>query len=79
MCSSDLAEYKEYLDGTKIFNVEANIEAFKQGKDNSYLPQAAIETAQFLFENKLIKAKVDVSRIFDDRFVKAYAAKNKVL
>jgi NitT/TauT family transport system substrate-binding protein len=74
-----MAEYKDYIDGTKIFTVEDNIEAFKQGKDNIYLSQAAAETNQFLFDNKLIKAKVDVSNIFDDRFVKAYAAKNKAL
>jgi NitT/TauT family transport system substrate-binding protein len=72
-----MAEYKDYIDGTKIFSVEDNIEAFKQGKDNTYLSHAAADTNQFLFENKLIKAKVDVSKIFDDRFVKAYAAKNK--
>ncbi len=72
-----IAEYKDYLDGTKIFSIEDNIETFKQGKDNTYLPQAAIETSQFLFENKLIKTKVAVSKIFDDRFVKAYAAKHQ--
>ncbi len=70
-----IPEYKNYLDGTKIFSVEDNIEAFKQGKDNTYLSQAAAETNQFLFENKLIKTKVDISKLFDDRFVKAYAAK----
>jgi NitT/TauT family transport system substrate-binding protein len=73
-----IAEYNEYTDGTKIFNVEDNIEAFKQGQDNTYLSKAAEETSKFLFENKLIKTKVDVSKLFDDRFVKAYAAKNKI-
>jgi NitT/TauT family transport system substrate-binding protein len=73
-----LAEYKDYTDGTKIFTAEANIEAFKQGKDNTYLSQAAAETNQFLFENKLIKKKVDMSKLFDDRFVNAYVAKSKV-
>jgi NitT/TauT family transport system substrate-binding protein len=72
-----MAEYKDYLDGTKIFSVEDNIEAFKQGKDNSYLPTAAVEAGKFLFENGLIKTKVDTSKLFDDRFVKAYAAKAK--
>jgi NitT/TauT family transport system substrate-binding protein len=72
-----MSEYKNYGDGTKIFSVEDNIEAFKQGKDNTYLSQAAVEASQFLFENKLVKTKVDVSKIFDDRFVKAYAAKSK--
>jgi NitT/TauT family transport system substrate-binding protein len=72
-----VAEYQEYGDGTKIFDVEAGLEAFKPGKDNTSLPQAAIATNKFLFENKLIKTQVNVSKIFDDRFVKAYAAKNR--
>jgi NitT/TauT family transport system substrate-binding protein len=72
-----IAEYQEYGDGTKIFDVEAGLEAFKPGKDNTSLPHAAIATNKFLFENKLIKTQVDVSKIFDDRFVKAYAAKNQ--
>jgi NitT/TauT family transport system substrate-binding protein len=72
-----IAEYQEYRDGTKIFDVEAGLEAFKPGKDTTSLPQAAIETNKFLFENKLIKAQVDVSKMFDDRFVKAYAAKSR--
>jgi NitT/TauT family transport system substrate-binding protein len=72
-----VAEYQEYGDGTKIFDVEAGLEAFKPGKDNTSLPQAAIATNKFLFENKLIKNQVDVSKIFDDRFVKAYAAKSR--
>ncbi len=73
-----LAEYKDYLDGTKIFSVEENIEAFKTGPDNTYLPRAAETTSKFLLENGLVKTKVDVSKLFDDRFVKAYAAKTKL-
>jgi NitT/TauT family transport system substrate-binding protein len=72
-----MAEYKDYLDGTKIFSVEENIEAFKPGKDHTYLPTAAVATSTFLFENGLIKTKVDTSKLFDDRFVKAYAAQQK--
>jgi NitT/TauT family transport system substrate-binding protein len=73
-----LAEYKDYRDGTKIFSVEENIEAFKTGSDSTYLPKAAEETSKFLFENGLAKTKVDVSKLFDDRFVKAYAAKTRI-
>ena len=73
-----MAEYKDYLDGTKIFSVEDNLEAFKSGKDNTYLSQTAAETSKFLFENGLVKTQVDISKLFDDRFVKAYAAKVKV-
>jgi NitT/TauT family transport system substrate-binding protein len=73
-----MAEYQDYRDGTKIFGIEEGLEAFKPGTDTSSLPRAAAETSKFLFENKLIKNPVDVSNIFDDRFVKAYAAKSRV-
>jgi NitT/TauT family transport system substrate-binding protein len=73
-----MAEYYEYKDGTKIFSVEDNIEAFETGNDNTYLSKAAAETNDFLFENGLIKTKVDTSKLFDARFVKAYAAKKRV-
>jgi NitT/TauT family transport system substrate-binding protein len=73
-----MAEYKDYLDGTKIFNVEDNLEAFKSGQDTTYLPTAAVETSKFLVENGLIKTKVDVSKLFDDRFVKAYAEQARI-
>jgi NitT/TauT family transport system substrate-binding protein len=73
-----MAEYKDYLDGTKIFSVEDNLEAFKSGNDNTYLDRAAAETSKFLFENGLVKTQVDLSKLFDDRFVKAYAAKVKI-
>jgi NitT/TauT family transport system substrate-binding protein len=72
-----MAEYNDYLDGTKIFDSEQNIEAFKPGKDNTYLPTAAIESSNFLFENGLIKTKVDTSKMFDDRFVKAHVEKTR--
>jgi NitT/TauT family transport system substrate-binding protein len=72
-----MAEYLDYKDGTKLFSVDDNLEAFKPGTDVTSLPKAALETSKFLFENKLIAAPVDVSNIFDDRFVKAYAAKKK--
>jgi NitT/TauT family transport system substrate-binding protein len=72
-----MAEYKDYLDGTKIFDLEQNLEAFQPGTDTSSLPRAAAEANKSLVENKLIKAQVDISKIFDDRFVKAYAAKTK--
>jgi NitT/TauT family transport system substrate-binding protein len=70
-----IPEYKEYLDGTKIFSIEDNIETFNQGKDNTYLPTAAVEASKFLFENGFTKTKVDTSKMFDDRFVKAHLAK----
>lgn len=70
-------EYKEYADGTRIFSIEDNLKAFQPGNDRSSLQFAAKEMAQFLTDVGLAKTTPDVSKIFDDRFVKAYAAKQK--
>jgi NitT/TauT family transport system substrate-binding protein len=70
-----LAEYKDYADGAKMFAVEDNLEAFGSGNDNTYLVNTAADMGKFLFENGIIKTKVDTTKLFDDRFVKAYAAK----
>ena len=72
-----LAEYKGYAAGTTIFTVEQNIEAFKPGKTMSSLPYAADAMSQFLVDVGLAKTKPELTKLFDDRFVKAYAAKAK--
>ncbi|MBD2019604.1 ABC transporter substrate-binding protein [Leptolyngbya sp. FACHB-36] len=72
-----VAEYKEYAAGTKIFTVEDNLKAFKPGNDMTSLSYAANLMSNFLTEVGLAKSKPDLSKIFDDRFVKAYAAKAK--
>ncbi|HEY9845951.1 MAG TPA: aliphatic sulfonate ABC transporter substrate-binding protein, partial [Candidatus Caenarcaniphilales bacterium] len=70
-------EYKEYAKGTKIFTVEENLKAFQPGKDMSSLSYAGEEMSQFLMKTGLAKTKPDLSRLLDDRFVKAYAEKVK--
>ncbi|PSB31860.1 aliphatic sulfonate ABC transporter substrate-binding protein [Stenomitos frigidus] len=72
-----VAEYKDYANGTKIFTVEENLKAFQPGKDMSSLSFAAQEMSTFLTEVGLTKTKPNLSKIFDDRFVKAHAAKAK--
>lgn len=74
---TNVTEYKDSLDGLKMFGVEDNIEAFGSGNDNTYLSNTAADMSKFLLENGMIKTKVDTSKIFDDRFVKAYAAKKQ--
>lgn len=69
--------YKQYNAGTKIFTVEENLKAFSPGKDMNSLSFAASEISNFLVEAKLAKQAPDLSKIFDDRFVKAYAAAKK--
>lgn len=68
-------EYKQYADGTRIFTVEENLKAFLPGNDRTSLLYAAEEMATFLTEVGLTAQKPDTSRIFDDRFVRAYAEK----
>jgi NitT/TauT family transport system substrate-binding protein len=68
-------EYQDYSDGTKIFTANDNIEAFRSGNDITFLSRAAAEGKKFLLENKLIKTDVDISKLLDDRFIKAYVAK----
>lgn len=70
-------EYKEYDAGTKIFSIEENLKAFSPGSDMTHLPTAAKEISKFLVEAGLAKQTPDLSKIFDDQFVKAYAASRK--
>lgn len=72
-----LDEYKQYADGTKIFTIEENLKAFEAGKDMNSLPFAAEEMSKFLNDVGLAKSTPDLTKLFDDRFVKAYAAKSK--
>jgi len=70
-------EYKQYADGTRIFTIEENLKAFQPGNDMSSLQFAAQEMTKFLTQAGLAKTQPDLSKLFDDRFVKAYAEKSK--
>jgi NitT/TauT family transport system substrate-binding protein len=70
-------EYKEYAEGTHIFTIEENLKAFLPGTDRTSLAFAAAEMSEFLTKVGLAKQKPDLSKLFDDRFIKAYAAKAK--
>lgn len=66
-------DYQTYAAGTQIFTLEDNLKAFTPGNDMSSLDYAADKIGNFLVESGLAKQKPDASKIFDDRFVKAYA------
>jgi NitT/TauT family transport system substrate-binding protein len=68
-------EYKDYAAGTKIFTVAENLKAFQPGTSMTSLPYAAEQLSKFLVDVGLATTKPDLSKIFDDRFVKAHAAK----
>jgi NitT/TauT family transport system substrate-binding protein len=70
-----VTDYKEDALGAKIFSVEDNIASFGTEYGDTSLANIAIEMSKFLFENGLTKTKVDTSKLFDDRFVKSYAAR----
>jgi NitT/TauT family transport system substrate-binding protein len=70
-------EYQEYANGTKIFTIEENLKAFQNGADNTSLSFVAADLSKFLIENKLADKQPELAKLFDDRFVKAYAQKAK--
>ncbi|MCL6434821.1 MAG: aliphatic sulfonate ABC transporter substrate-binding protein [Leptolyngbyaceae cyanobacterium HOT.MB2.61] len=70
-------EYKDYATGTRIFTIEDNLKAFQPGNSMTSLQFAAEQMSGFLMEVGLAKTKPDLSNLFDDRFIKAYAEKAK--
>jgi NitT/TauT family transport system substrate-binding protein len=71
------SDYKAYAQGTTILSLDENLKAFQPGNDMNSLPYAAQQTSIFLTEAGLVKTKPDLSKLFDDRFVKAAIAKVK--
>lgn len=69
-------EYKAYDAGTKIFGIQENLKAMQPGSDMTSLSYAADSISKFLVEAGLAQQAPDFSRLFDDRFIKAYAAAN---
>ncbi|MDZ8183510.1 MAG: ABC transporter substrate-binding protein [Nostoc sp. ChiSLP02] len=72
-----VAEYKAYDAGTKIFSIEDNLQAFSPGNDMKSLSFAAGKISKFLVDAGLTKQAPNLNQIFDNRFVKAYATKQK--
>jgi NitT/TauT family transport system substrate-binding protein len=70
-------EYKQYANGTRIFTPEENLKAFQPGNDMTSLQFAAQEMSKFLTQAGLATKKIDTSKLFEDRFVKAYIEKVK--
>jgi NitT/TauT family transport system substrate-binding protein len=66
-------EYKEYDAGTRIFTIEENLKTMEAGSDMTSLPFAAAEIMKFLVNSGLAQEAPDLSKLFDDRFIKAYA------
>ncbi|MGB3240925.1 MAG: hypothetical protein WBB29_21745 [Geitlerinemataceae cyanobacterium] len=59
---------------TVPFGIAENLNAFAPGNDMAHLRYAAEAICQLLLQNGAIQTKPDLSQLFDDRFVQAYAA-----
>ena len=68
-------EYKGYAEGTKILSIEENLKSFEEGKDWASMKYASREFSKFLINFGLTKTAPNIEKLFDDRFIKAYAAK----
>ncbi|NBD15838.1 MAG: aliphatic sulfonate ABC transporter substrate-binding protein [Cyanobacteria bacterium] len=68
--TEDLQLFKE---GTQMFTLEDNLEAFSDGDNMTHMPYAAQEMADFMVSVDFIPEKPDLSTLFDDSFVKTYA------
>lgn len=66
-------EFQLFKQGTKFFTVQDNLEAFTPGNTMKNMPFAAQEMTKFMLEVGLIKQPADLTKLFDDRFIKAYA------
>jgi NitT/TauT family transport system substrate-binding protein len=72
-----VAEYRQYAAGTKLFSVEENLNAFQPGNSMTSLVFAANEMSKFLKNVGLASTQPDLSKLLDDRFVKAHAQKSQ--
>ena len=71
--TEDMQLFKE---GTRFFTVEENLEAFSSGEGMKYMSYAAEEMVDFMLDVEFIQEEPDLSKIFDDQFIKNYAKEN---
>ena len=65
-------EYREYDAGTTLFSLEQNRKAFESGSDITHLDFAAEEISQFLLDNGFVEKRINLARVFDASFIRAY-------
>jgi NitT/TauT family transport system substrate-binding protein len=74
---TSVAEYVEFEKGTKLFDITENLKAFRPGNDYTSLSFSATDLKKTVVDVGLTKKSADLSKMFDDRFVKAYAESHK--
>ena len=68
-----IEELQLLKEGTKIFTIEENLEAFSDGNSMKHMPFAAQQMSQFMLDVGFIESAPDLTTVLDDQFVKAYA------
>lgn len=71
--SVDDENFEKYLEGTRFFTLEDNLEAFSDGDAMVHMPYAAERMAEFMVEVGFIPEAPDLDAVLDDQFVQAYA------
>ena len=64
-------ELQQLKEGTKIFTVEENLEAFRDGDNMKHMPFAAKKMSKFMLDVGFIESEPDLTKILDDQFVRA--------
>lgn len=66
-------ELQLFKEGTRMFTLEDNLEAFSPGDSMKHMPYAAQQMADFMVGVGFIPEAPDLDTILDDQFVQAYA------
>ncbi len=69
-----VADYASYDNGTHVFSLKENLEAFAPGSTIKHLSQSGAMMAKFLVKAGLTKKLVAVETMLDPHFIKTYAA-----
>jgi NitT/TauT family transport system substrate-binding protein len=72
-----VSEYIKFDQGVKLLNATDNLQAFKSGNDLSSLMFSSEKMKKAVVDLGLTKKTANISKLFDDRFIKAYAANHK--
>ncbi|MGB0563894.1 MAG: ABC transporter substrate-binding protein, partial [Spirulinaceae cyanobacterium] len=69
----DISDMELLKEGTEIFTIEQNLEAFSDGDSMKHMPYAAEQMADFMVGVGFIPEAPPLEPILDDQFVQAYA------
>ncbi len=65
------ADYKQFLPGTKIFDLKANYKAFEKSTGETSLYQSGKEISDFLLSSGMMKKKADYEGALEPKFINA--------